>query len=99
MWETIRKLFKRDKHDRYKSKTLFDFLMHYRDSEKELSNMCSYIYENWYEKHMCEPMKYPSKKIIRRYNLNRYSQNQFTWYLLEQYFKGNITINEDVQSK
>lgn len=67
-------------------KTLWDFFWHFVNLNTERNSMIGYIRENagcmnW--------NKHPSKKIIKRYNL-RTDQDLLHWYLLEQYFEGNL---------
>jgi hypothetical protein len=99
MWNWVKNLFKKNEY-RPKVYTLYDFFMHYRDAEKQVGDMHSYVYENWKDKHMCDPQPFPSRHLMRRYSMsyNRGMQ-PFTWYLLEQYFKGNIIIKEDVKTQ
>ena len=44
---------------------------------------------------------WPSKKIMNRYGMRGKMGgiHGLAWYLLEQYFEGNITIKKDVQPK
>lgn len=76
-------------------KTLWDFFWHFVNLNSEHNSMVGFIRENagcmnW--------NKFPSKKIIKRYNL-RTDQDLLHWYLLEQYFEGNLVEKpkEDAQ--
>lgn len=40
---------------------------------------------------------YPSKAIVKRYNLDTHNYSTMTvWWLMEQYFKGNLILKETV---
>ena len=78
-------------------KTLWHFFWHFVNINTERNSMLGYIRENggcdiW--------LKRPSKKIIKRYNINT-DQDLLHWWLLEQYFEGNLIEKpkEDAQPK
>lgn len=78
-------------------KTLWHFFWYIVDLLREENSMIGYIREkggctNW--------TKRPSGKIIKRYNL-RTDRDLLHWYLLEQYFEGNLIEKpkEDAQPK
>lgn len=79
-------------------KTLYDFFMYLFNLYYERRAMWGY----WRENHnLCTTtMEYPSKKLIKRYNLNPADIHGFSWWLMEQYFEGNLILKqkEDVQS-
>jgi hypothetical protein len=86
-------LFKRE-HNQSRAYT---FLSHYTDCEAEITAMKSYIREQIaYSEHgSCSDLReYPSRQIRLRYFLNINCVG-LAWHLLEQYFKGNITIKKD----
>lgn len=72
--------------------------MEYRNAEREQSALLKYSWEVWRDKHMCQSIPMPSKKILRRYGLDHDSVT-FAWYLLEQYKLGNIIIKENVTTQ
>jgi hypothetical protein len=75
---------------------LYDIFQHYIEADREQRALRGYIWEN---SDCSDYRKMPSKKIFwKRYGLRPENINGLAWYLLEQYFKGNITIKEDVQS-
>lgn len=76
-------------------KELFHDLM---DSEYERRSMINFIREN--TKNMNDRGKEIPKYIRKRYGIypDRMSPG-LAWYLLDQYFKGNIIIKEDAQSE
>lgn len=78
----------------YKARyTLYDVVWHYIWAEREHNAMRGYIREN----QSCGDMRMmASGKILkRRYGLDPSLVNGLAWYLLEQYFKGNIIIKND----
>lgn len=78
-------------------KTLWHFFWYFVNLYKESESMFGYMRENW---NVCEDMqKLPSKKILKRYNIKYDQSNLFLWWLLEQYFEGNLIKKEDVQPK
>lgn len=85
--------FKREK-PKYKPKvkTLYDFFHWFYVSEHEVMAMGSFIQE---KSDCCGSELKPSDEIKRRYNLRHIPQLRLAWYLLEQYFKGNITIKKE----
>lgn len=89
----FKRLFK-SKEETYKPKvrTLYDFFMMFIYARHEQTSMRGYIREL---SECGDYNKFPSKKIMRRYFLNLGECNALAWYLLEQYFKGNITIKND----
>lgn len=69
----------------------------YTNAEHEWRSMLAFIREN--HKDCSELSKEVPKYLIKRYSLSyEYRQVGLAWYLLDEYFKGNITIKEDVQS-
>lgn len=73
-------------------KTMYDFFRWFYVAEREVMAMGSFIQEN----SDCGDMnKIASDKIRHRYNLREIPILGLAWYLLEQYFKGNITIKEE----
>lgn len=89
----VRNLFKRENNQ----SRAYTFLSHYADCESEITAMKAYIREqiSYSEHASCSDLsEYPSRKIRMRYWL-RTNCVGLAWYLLEQYFKGNITIKKD----
>jgi hypothetical protein len=70
----------------------------YTNAEHEWSSMLAFIRENAAS---CDIRHREAPKYLRiRYGLSyEWKQVGIAWYLLDQYFKGNITINEDAQPK
>lgn len=66
--------------------------MRFYESDRERLSMMGYIREH---SDCSDFQKIPSKKILRRYLINYESNTTLAWYLLEQYFNGNITIKDD----
>lgn len=75
----------------------------YTHAEHEWSSMLSFIREKVRESKdfSCHEMNMEPPKYLRiRYSLSQeFRQVGLAWYLLDEYFKGNITIKSDVQSK
>ena len=70
----------------------------YIDAEKELADMWNFIRENC--KDYQDVNIDPPKHIRKRYGLYPNTRHPgLAWYLLDEYFKGNITIKKDVQSE
>lgn len=79
-------------------KLIREMLADFVDSEYERRSMINFIRENSKDVHdigMAVP-----KHIRKRYGIypNRMSPG-LAWYLLDEYFKGNITIKKDAQPK
>lgn len=72
---------------------LYPILNRYIMCEREHNAMHGYIWEN----SGCDAFnKMPSKKLlVKRYGLSYENSNNLAWYLLEQYFKGNIEIKDE----
>ena len=88
--------FKRKERYKPKVKTLYDFFHWYYITEREVMAMGSYIQEN----SDCGDMdKKQSGTLKLRYNLRGVPILGLAWYLLEQYFKGNITIKDELDSE
>lgn len=70
----------------------------YTNAEHEWSSMLNFIREN---ARSCDIRHRQAPKELRiRYGLSyEWRDVGLAWYLLDQYFKGNITIKEDVQSE
>lgn len=94
----LKNLFRKKQY--WDKSTMWNFLSYYADCESELTSMKRYISEGAkFESGSCSDYRImPSKRIRIRYGINELSPG-LAWYLLEQYFKGNITIKEDVQPK
>jgi hypothetical protein len=68
----------------------------YINAEHEWRSMLAFIRENSTD---CSVRhKQAPNNLKDRYSLsNEYRQVGLAWYLLDEYFKGNITIKEDAQ--
>lgn len=75
---------------------MWNFLSYYADCEAELTGMRRYISEGIkFEEGSCSDIRrMPSKRLRIRYGISQHSPG-LAWYLLEEYFKGNITIKKD----
>lgn len=73
----------------------------YTHAEHEWSSMLSFIREKVRESKdfSCNDMSMEAPKYIRiRYSLSmEWRPVGLAWYLLDEYFKGNITIKKDAQ--
>lgn len=77
-------------------KTLWHFFWYCVELFRNENSMIGYIRENG---NVCEDWgRRPSKKLMKRYNL-KYDSTLFHWWLMEQYFEGNLILKEkkDVQ--
>lgn len=71
----------------------------YTHAEHEWRSMCNFIRE---QSKNCGDMTYePPKYLRKRYGLfdAQYRFIGLAWYLLDEYFKGNVTIKKDVEPK
>lgn len=77
---------------------LRDVMADFIDSEYERRSMINFIRENLKDVH--DLHKDIPKHIKKRYGIypNR-NHPGLAWYLLDEYFKGNVTIKSDVQPK
>lgn len=77
-------------------KVLKDVMSDFIDAEYERRSMINFIRENAKDSHHIR-MDVP-KHIRKRYGIypNRFAPG-LAWYLLDEYFKGNITIKTDAQ--
>lgn len=85
----------------YHGSTAYDFLSHYADCEAEVAAIKNYMREqNRTSEHWeCSLLRAEASKDIRfRYGLKP-NHLGFVWYLLDQFYKGNITIKKDAQPK
>lgn len=84
-----------------KQRGLFDFFMIYTDADHEIRSMHQFIREQnrFTDYGSCDLFRLGASKQVRfRYGLNQFHVGM-AWYLLEQYFKGNITIKDDALPK
>lgn len=65
----------------------------YTNAEHEWSSMLSFIREN--SRDCTVPYREPPKYLRIRYGLSQeWAQVGLAWYLLDEYFKGNVTIKK-----
>jgi DNA-binding ferritin-like protein (Dps family) len=73
-----------------------DVINRYIEAEHEFRSMNAFIRENAKDFH--DASKEIPKYLRKRYGLSyEWRRVGLAWYLLDEYFKGNITIKEDVQ--
>lgn len=73
----------------------------YIEAEKEITDMHNFQRESMLT---CDCnikntfQMIPSKALVRRYGLNVYNNRGrgFVWWLMEEYFKGNLILKKDV---
>lgn len=72
--------------------SLDSFLSRMKEDSEELQNMINYCRGN---SCMYNPSAVPSKTLMRSHGVYQDRMTGFIWWVLEQYFKGNITIRKD----
>lgn len=89
----IRLNFLKSSSDRRpKRKNIWDLFWHIVGIHNDRNSMRGFMRENF----TCEMLnKQPSKELIKRYNLRYDHSEPFVWWLLENYFNGNLTEKKD----